>query len=91
MANINKAFKLHNDPDIINSPNCINNNFVSLDCAFDRIKTSNTKYDDITRFDKTATYGYICQLCNGTVGYHMAIQNKYPHDFIKGNYVKLNE
>lgn len=53
-----------------------------------RVKVSNPKYDNITR--QPSTYGYSCAECNGSFEYHFSIQNKFPHDFIKGVYKKFS-
>ena len=74
--------------EIINTQNSINTKFTDINNAFDRVKVSNIKYDRIIRGDKPM-YGYVCQLCNGCMGYHLSMQNKHPHDFIKGEYKAL--
>jgi hypothetical protein len=80
-----------NEPsEIMYSKNSINNQFMDINNAFDRVKMSNTKYDDIIRTNKSV-YGYICQVCNGCMSYHLYVQNKDPHDFIKGEYRALSQ
>ena len=78
----------NNEVDEIYSQNTINGKFTNVNNAFDRVKISNLKYDKIIRGDKSI-YGYVCQHCNGCMGYHISIQNKNPHDFIKGEYRAL--
>lgn len=70
------------------SPKSINNNFTYISETRERIKVSDPKYDKIIRGDRLI-YGYICRSCEGCMGYHLSIQYKYPHDFIKGEYRKL--
>lgn len=69
--------------------NNINMKFTKFDDAFDRIKISNPKYDNISRYDTKPIFGYICKICNGPVGYHISIQENLPHDFIKDEYREL--
>jgi translation initiation factor 2 beta subunit (eIF-2beta)/eIF-5 len=76
------------EDDRINMPNSINQNYATFNTAFDRVKCSNEKYDKIIRGDKSI-YGYVCQICGGGIGYHLSIQNIHRHDFIKGNYQRL--
>lgn len=106
MANLNEAFylqfgngrckandlkcKQNNEFDLISRPNVINNKFTQVNTAFDRVKITNQKYDDINRQTNKPFYGYTCQECDGCVGYHMSIQTKYPHEFVKGEYRKLS-
>ena len=95
MANLNECFnlnyagrnydnptnkKVNYDSDLMNNRNVINNNFMPLHTAFDRIKVSNDKYDNITRSTNKSICGFECQVCHKSVGYHMAIQEQYPHD-----------
>lgn len=85
----NMIKKIPNEDTLIYSKNSINNQFTDINNAFDRVKISNTKYDKIMRNDKSV-YGYICQICDGCMGYHLYVQNKDPHDFIKGEYRALS-
>ena len=81
--------KIDNDSnDNISYKNSLNNKFTNIDNAFDRVKISNDKYDNIIRHNKSI-YGYICTVCNGPIGFHLSIQNKNPHQFIRGSYRKL--
>lgn len=107
MANINDAFRLqfgngkckmnnieqktNNDFDLISRPNVTNNRFSLVNNAFDRVKISNDKYDEINRQTNKSFYGFTCEECGGCVGYHMSIQTKYPHPFAKGEYRKLTK
>lgn len=99
MANLNEAFNLNYTPQnkcnaqpnlykstdmFYNKQNVVGLPFSGVENAFDRIKISNSKYDTMTRNYNKHMFGYICQICQGHVQYHMDIQNKYPHDFLKG-------
>lgn len=77
--------------DYTRSTNTINNNFTVVDNAFARVKVSNPKYDNITRQSNKPFYGTTCKLCGGCVGYHISIQEEEPHDFVKGEYRKLDD
>ncbi|QKF94023.1 hypothetical protein QKU48_gp0565 [Fadolivirus algeromassiliense] len=106
MANLNEAYNLqfgngkckpndtkcltNNEFDLISRPNVTNNKFTLVNDAFNRVKVSNQKYDDIDRQTNKPFYGFVCKECNGCVGYHMSIQGKHPHEFIKGEYRKLS-
>ena len=89
MDNLIKKVPIDNSRDIPYSPNSINNRYANIDNAFDRVKISNIKYDQIVRTDKPI-YGYKCQLCNGSMGYHLSVQNRDPHDFIRSEYTLLS-
>ena len=106
MANLNEAFNLNYSPRntcripqnlnpskdmFYNKQNVIGLPFCGIDNAFDRVKISNSKYDTMTRDYNKHMYGYVCQICRGPVNYHMMIQDKYPHDFIKGEYRPLTK
>lgn len=69
--------------------NTINHNFSDLNTAFSRVKVSNEKYDKIIGQHNKSIYGFICKICNGCNGYHVSIQEKFPHEFIRGIYRKL--
>ena len=84
MANINEAFNT-NQP----KSNTVYNKYTAVENAFDRVKISDIKYDKIVRSDRSV-YGYTCNVCKGCMGYHMSIQHKLPHDFIKGEYRLLH-
>lgn len=77
MANLNEAFNTKS--------NTVYNKYTAVENAFDRVKISDDKYDKIIRGDRSV-YGYMCNQCGGCMGYHMSIQHKSPHDFIKGEY-----
>ena len=89
MDNLIKKIPNEESYDDIFLPNSLNQNFTNVNSAFDRVKVSNIKYDQIERTDKPL-YGYKCKICNGSMGYHLSIQNANPHDFIRGNYVSLS-
>lgn len=91
MANLNEAFKLQYQGKT-REYYPIQTDDKELSAYFARVKVSDPKYDTMPkRSNKNPTYGYECKVCRGSVGYHMSIQNKYPHDFEKGNFRQLSE
>jgi hypothetical protein len=72
------------------SSNSINHGFMSIGDTENRVKMSNSKYDKIIRGDRSI-YGFVCKDCGGCLNYHMTIQNKFPHEFIKGKYKRLED
>lgn len=103
MANLDEAFNLQYNPRTVNLPQLNKpkyDKYENTDAvyaeyngnAFQRVKVSDPKYDDMRpRCNKNPTYGYECNSCHGSVGYHMKIQKKYPHDFEKGKFRQLTE
>lgn len=104
MANLNEAFNLNysgknyrlpqeNNNRVVEEElsNTINNPFMTYQNAFNRVKVSNQKYDNITRSTNKPIYGYECQICQRSVGIHMALQDRYPHEFIRGKFRPLSE
>ena len=98
MANLNEAYKLQYNGRPVNLPELkpptneeYGSKYASYNgSAFARVKTSNPKYDNmVNRYNKNPTFGYECTKCHKSVGYHMKIQDKYPHDFVKGEFRKL--
>ena len=89
MNNMKK--NIYEDDIALTNQNIISNNFCNINNAYDRVKVSNEKYDNITYDFNKPTYGYICKECNGPINYHVRIQNKFPHDFIRGEYRRLNK
>ena len=89
MSNINEAFNLPSQ----NNDNYIgyfNENLTLVKNSNTRVKVTNPSYDNLPRQKNNKfTYGYICNICNGHINYHMSIQNQKPHNFIKGNFRKL--
>lgn len=89
MDNMKK--KINQDDTYLNNQNIIPGNFCNIDLAYDRVKVSNQKYDQITSDFNKPFYGYICKECHGPINYHWKIQQQFPHDFIRGEYRKLNK
>lgn len=70
------------------SSTAINNKFMYLSETEKRVKVSNEKYDKIIRGDRLI-YGYACAECKGCMGYHMSVQDKHPHQFMRGEYRQM--
>lgn len=90
MANLNEAFKLQHQVNITEYSEPKNNQ--ELNAYFDRVKVSNSKYDNMPkRCNKNPTWGYECNVCHKTVGEHMKIQKRNVHDFERGVFRKLTD
>jgi len=90
MNDLNKKIKVI-DPDLAHNSNIIGTNFSPYHAAFDRVKVSNQRYDNITRISDKPTYGYECQLCGKCIGYHLSLEDpdSVDHDFVKGKFRPL--
>lgn len=78
------------EPDLAHNSNIIGTNFSPYHAAFDRVKVSNQRYDNITRISDKPTYGYECKLCKQCIGYHLSLEDS-DHDFVKGQFRPLTQ
>ena len=62
----------------------------SLDKYFERVKITNSKYDNMPK-NKNSTYAFECKTCHKPAGIHMKMQKIHPHEFIQGQFRKLND
>ena len=83
--------KINQNDDYLNNQNIIGNRYCNVDSAYDRVKVSNEKYDQITHDTFKPFYGFICRECGGPINYHWKIQAEFPHDFVRGEYRRLNK
>ena len=107
MANLNEAFNLQYagnkypypidddnkvmDSDLMNNQNVVGNNFYPYQAAFNRIKQTNPKYDNINRSTNKPMCGYECANCHKSIAVHMAMQEEHPHQYIKGKFRTLEQ
>ena len=80
--------KIVGNQDLMNNQNVVSN-FMPYHTAFERIKVSNSRYDNLTRYTDKPTYGYECLDCGKPIGYHLSLPN--CHEFIKGKFRPLLE
>ena len=90
MKNKFRAFKLkiaNNSPKLFRYQSYNKENMAYLNEAFNSLNPAVIQPNSLKNVPhKKRTYGFECKICKGCSAYHMSVQNKNPHPYVKGSY-----